>query len=44
MTNYFMQEMYRCDCEKKYLKSVSTKEGDIFGCLGSECEGVTFTQ
>ena len=44
MINRFMRGVYRCACGEKYLKSIRTKEGNIFSCLGVACEGVTFTQ
>lgn len=44
MTNRFMRGVYRCACGKKYLKSIRTSDGNIFSCLGTDCEGVTFTQ
>lgn len=44
MSNRFMRGVYRCACGEKYLKSIRTKEGNIFSCLGIDCEGVTFTQ
>ncbi|AFK05448.1 hypothetical protein Emtol_0176 (plasmid) [Emticicia oligotrophica DSM 17448] len=44
MTNRFVRGVYRCACGEKYLRSIRTKDGNIFSCLGNDCEGVTLTQ
>lgn len=44
ITNRFVRGVYLCLCGKKYMKSVRTANGNIFSCLGSDCEGITLTQ
>lgn len=44
ITHRFTRGVYRCTCGKKYLKSIRTSGGNIFSCLGTDCEGITFTQ